>query len=67
MMGYDAKGHIKYDDGRAATYVFAHSVISNWVGKLGNITLHLYKPKFSWFHRKMQHLCFGIKWEKTND
>lgn len=21
----------------------------------------------NWFHRKMQELIFGVKWEKTND
>lgn len=41
---------------------------SEWVLYLNpHVTYHIRKgTEPRWFHRKMQELCFGIKWRKYN-
>lgn len=52
-------------------YFLNQPELSEWQCELvphGGATFHPCKGQVpNWFHRKMQELCFGVKWTKTRE
>lgn len=62
MMLYDGQDLLSYEN------LVIKKTMPTWRCRLTNNTYWNVEDgnQPNWFHRKMQQLCFGFKWEKVN-